>query len=471
MDALLDGFSYVFWVVLALGILVFVHELGHFLAARLFGMRVDAFSIGFPPVLARLKRGDTEYRLGAVPLGGYVKIAGMVDESLDEAGLASAPAPDEFRAKPVWQRVVVITAGVFFNIVLAFLIFIGLTLAYGEAYVPAENVRSVHVRDGSVAHEIGFRTGDRVVAVNGEPLERFDDVFSPQALSADPFTATVERGGAEVELEGPDQLMTRISRASRANPDVDVFGVTYLPAALGSIAEGSAADRVGLRPGDRVTRLGGRPIRYWEELTEAIRASGGDPVAIEWARPAAEVRPDDPAPLARRDGWAYYRGEVAPRETADGGYLLGVGADPEALGIQYRQFGVAEGVAQGSRVAAGQIAFYVEMFGRLFTGKEDLRESVGGPLMIAKQTKEAADAGMRPFWYMVAMLSIALAVFNILPIPALDGGHLVFLLYEGITRREPSLKVRIAVQQVGMVILLAFMAFVLFNDAARVWFG
>jgi regulator of sigma E protease len=235
------------------------------------------------------------------------------------------------------------------------------------------------------------------------------------------------------------------------------------------VMPGSPADDAGLRPGDAITGVDGRPVRYWEELTERIHASAGRPVYLEWVRPAAAVEPDAP-PVEVAGSWAVYRARVEPRETPEGEYRLGVQADPDALGVEYRQYGVAEAIGAGVQDAWTHTAFYVQVIARLFTGKENVRDSVGGPLMIAKQTKEAADQGMGSFWFMVAMLSIALAVFNILPIPALDGGHLVFLAYEGITRREPSLKVRMAIQQVGMVLLLVFMAFVIFNDAAR-WFG
>ena len=469
MDAVLTGLSYFFWVAIALGILVLVHELGHFLTARLFGMRVDAFSIGFPPVIARKQWGQTEYRIGAVPLGGYVKIAGMVDESMDADGLASEPAEDEFRAKPVWQRIVVITGGVVFNLILAAVIFVGLALAFGEAYLPAENVRSVWVREGSIAHEMGLRTGDRVVAVNGEELVRFDEVAAPEALASDVLRLTVERDGARQTFDGPDQLMSRLSRDEPSSA-LDGLGLSIRPAAIGGVQTGSPAERAGMRAGDRIVAVDGQRIRFWEELTEAIRGSGGRALTVQWARPLDAVEAGDPAPAGRNERWAYYEAEVAPREASGGTYLLGIADDPEALGVRYRRYGVVEGVQAGVADAARHTAFYVHVIGRLFSGKEDVRESVGGPLMIAKQTKEAADAGPGSFWFMVAMLSIALAVFNILPIPALDGGHLMFLLYEGITRREPSLRVRMAVQQVGMVVLLLFMAFVIFNDAAR-WFG
>ena len=461
MDAVLNILSYFFWIALALGILVFIHELGHFLFARLFGMRVDAFSIGFPPVLWRKQIGDTEWRLGAVPLGGYVKIAGMIDESMDTEFVDAEPQPDEFRAKPVWQRMLVISGGVLFNLVLAFVIFIGLTLWYGEGYTPLSRVDAVAVADSSVAYEMGLRTGDRIVSVNGVRPERFEDVFSPANLTTEPFRLTVERGGDTVLIEGPDQLLSRISRA-------EGLGVYYMPSVVGEVVPGSPAAGAGLRPGDRLLTLGGQDVRQWPQLTGAIAASGGRPVALRYARPDSLARSGDGAPVTRESGAAVYEAVVAPEE-ADGGYRLGVGVDAD-FGREYARYGIGEAVSAGSAMAWEQVTLYGSLFGRLFTGKENVRDSVGGPLMIAKMTKEAADQGLQSFWVIVAMLSIALAVFNVLPIPVLDGGHLVFLLYEGIMRREPSVKVRIAVQQVGLVLLLAFMVFVIFNDAVR-WFG
>jgi regulator of sigma E protease len=234
------------------------------------------------------------------------------------------------------------------------------------------------------------------------------------------------------------------------------------------VLPGSPADDAGLQPGDVITGVDGQPVQFWEDLTQRIHSSAGRPIYLEWVRPAAAV--SDAPPAEVQGGWAVYRARVVPRPAPEGTFRLGVQADPDALGVQYRDYGLVEGIGAGLSDAGRHTAFYIQVIARLFSGKENVRDSVGGPLMIAKQTKEAADQGMGSFWFMVAMLSIALAVFNILPIPALDGGHLMFLLYEGITRREPSLKVRMAVQQVGMVLLLMFMAFVIFNDAAR-WFG
>ncbi len=473
MDLVLTIFSYIFWVGLALGILVFIHELGHFLAAKLFKMRVEQFSIGFPPRIVSKTIGETEYRIGAIPLGGYVKISGMIDESMDTTHLEEEPQPWEFRAKPVWQRIVVITAGVIFNFILAFAIFIGLKWGYGETYIPAENVRAVYVADGSLASDIGFRTGDRLVAVNGEPLREFDPTGGIAALSADRATYTVERSGEAITLTAPEDFASRLNRAKGE------FGVDPWPSLVGNVIGGDPAAEAGIRPGDRIVAVAGQPVTFWSQMADAIQQSDGQPITVRWTRPDSLLS-DDTAlePVGRTADAAVFETTITPKlgsvgaEDDEPRYMLGINTPtPDMLkhefGVERREYGLGEAVMAGSAETVSWIGLYGQLIGRLFTGKDDVRESVGGPVMIAQATKQAADAGMQQFWFMVAMLSIALAVFNILPIPVLDGGHLVFLLYEGITRREPSVRVRVVVQQVGFVLLLAFMAFVIFNDFTR----
>ncbi|MDX1440246.1 MAG: RIP metalloprotease RseP, partial [Rubricoccaceae bacterium] len=456
MLAILNILPYLFWLALALGILVFVHELGHFLFARMFGMRVDAFAIGFPPFAWRKKIGQTEYRLGMVPLGGYVKIAGMIDESMDTDFVDSEPEPDEFRSKPVWQRMLVISGGVIFNIILAFTIFIGLALWYGEAYIPADNIEGIYVADSSIAYEMGLRTGDRIVRVNGSEVERYSDVLGPRALASSRLTFTVNRGGNEIDLLGPDRLVSRLSATE--NSDIEeAFGISIYPSQIGNTQPGYPAAEAGIRRGDRIVGIDGEPIQFWEELTQAIVSSNGEELLVRWSRPDSLVREDDPEPVASQAGYSIFEAPITPKESDDGStFLLGVNNDPQAISVERESYSLGEGIVAGINEAWGTTSLYASFVARLFTGRESVRDSVGGPIMIAKQTKDAADLGAYGFWRIVAVLSIALAVFNVLPIPVLDGGHLVFLIYEGITRREPSVKFRMIVQQVGFVILLVF---------------
>lgn len=473
LDAILNFLPYVLYILAAIMILVFVHEMGHFLAAKLFGMRVEKFSVGFPPKVIGRKIGDTEYVIGATPLGGYVKIAGMVDESLDTENLASEPQPWEFRAKPVWQRIVVITAGVIFNMILAWVIFTALKLSYGELYVPAENVRAVYVADGSPAARMGLRTGDRIVAVGEEPLERYDDLVR-RVLFADPLTVTVERAGARQTLNGPPDIITQLGRAGNE------FGVSAEPALAGAVLEDSPAHAAGLRAGDRIVAVGGQPVRFWSEMLPVVQRAGGRAVPVRFERPdslvAASGAVDTAAVrlVATSAGARVYETAITPRKAAgDSLFRIGVGGPTAAqrfavYGVRERSFGLFEAMGQGIAATGGAVKGITTSLGRVFTGRDALRENLGGPIKVAQIVREEADRGGAPaFWGLVAMLSVTLAVMNILPIPALDGGHLVFLLWEGITRREPSLKVRMALQQVGMAVLLLFMAFLFINDITR----
>lgn len=476
MEPVFEILSYVFWVLIAITILVFVHEMGHFLFAKLFKMRVEKFSVGFPPKIFGKKIGETEYVIGATPLGGYVKIVGMVDESMDTDALHSEPKPWEFRAKPVWQRIIVITAGVIFNVILAAIIFAALKYTYGETFIPAENIESVYVVDGSIAHEMGLRTGDRIVEVSGKKPERYSDIQAIEALLADPFTITVERDGKERTFKGPDDIMTQLNRTN------GLIGIAVEPSIIGGVVEDSPAMSAGLQTGDRILALADNDVHFWNELTERIQATDGRTMLIRWERPDSlvEAYEEDgrialPEPIGRGAYGNIYEVAVVPEYDEDGErYVMGIyppSAYPPILshvfGVMRKDYALGEAMLSGTVETWTKTQAIVTSLRRVATGRENFRENVGGPVAISKVVKEAAEQGPPVFWNIVAMLSITLAIMNILPIPALDGGHLVFLIYEGITRREPSLKVRMVLQQVGMVLLLVFMTFLIFNDILR----
>lgn len=467
MDAVLNFLPYVGYILAAIMLLVTVHELGHFLAAKAFGMRVEKFSVGFPPKVVGKTVGETEYVIGATPLGGYVKISGMVDESLDTEGLTSEPQPWEFRAKPVWQRIIVIVAGVVFNVILAWIIFTALRAAYGDSYIPAANVGAVYVEPGSIADRMGLRSGDRIVSVGGERLERFNDLL-PSLLTADPLTVTVARGGRDTTLTGPRDVITQLNRTEGA------FGVTADPPLVGDVAAGAPAAAAGLRAGDRIVAVDGTPVQFWNELLSAVQGAAGRAVPVRFARPDSLATPTDTAlvRVGTQPGATVYEAAIAPRKVAgDSLYRIGIaGPTPAQMarvyGIEHRRLGLGEAMVSGARQTTRALGTIATSLGRIFTGRDAARENLGGPLKVAKTVREEAASGGAPaFWGITAMLSLTLAFMNILPVPALDGGHLVFLLWEAVTRREPSLKVRIALQNIGMLVLLVFMAFLFINDA------
>jgi regulator of sigma E protease len=481
MDFLISILTSTLWVVLALTVLIFVHEFGHFITAKYFGMRVERFSIGFPPTIFGRHYGDTEYAIGATPLGGYVKISGMIDESLDTDHVEKDPEPWEFRAKPVWQRIIVISAGVIFNVILAIFIFTGIRWAEGDTYIPAQNVEQVYVQKNSVAYDVGLRTGDHILKVNGEPFERFEQIGPSSLVAADSLTLTVRRDGERTQIVGPPDIITRLSRARNNDQG---FGLGYLPPLIGGVAKGSAADSIGLRTGDRILAVGGDTVRFWQEMVEIVQKTEGQQVSVRWARPdslVADTSTAGPATIVRRTGpKTVYEATAAPRynEQRDR-YLFGVlGPNPEEspiikqmihaeLGVQQVEYGPGRAFTSGLGAVWENTRNIVITLKRVATGRDDLRQSLGGPVMIAKVTSEAASRGAVDFWRLVAILSVTLAIMNILPIPALDGGQLLFLLYEAVARRRPSVRVRMVAQQIGMILLLGFMAFLIFNDILR----
>ncbi len=477
MELLISIVSSTLWVLLAITILVFVHELGHFLTAKYFGMKVERFSIGFPPTIFGRRYGDTEYAIGATPLGGYVKISGMIDESLDTEHTTEEPEAWEFRAKPVWQRIIVISAGVLFNAFLAVLIFGGLRWSEGDRYIPAENIEQVYVEENSVAHELGLRTGDRIVQVNGEEFRRFDQIHPSSIVAADTLTLTVVRDGERQTLVGPPNIITRLSRAQNEDQG---FGLWFRPPLIGGVQADSPADSIGLQTGDRILAIGGDTVRFWHEMSAMLQEAEGNPVSIRWLRLDSLTVPESeaPPPVRKTEEGTVYETSVSARYRAEEDrYLLGVqgpGADRlteqmlyAEYGIQRTTYGPGEALVAGVNETWETARNIVVTLQRVIVGRDSLRESLGGPVMIAKVTSDAAAAGPAAFWQLVAALSITLAIMNILPVPALDGGQLLFLLYEGITRRRPSVRVRLVAQQIGMILLLGFMAFLIFNDILR----
>ncbi|NQV73865.1 RIP metalloprotease RseP [bacterium] len=460
MDSIFNFLPYVGWVLLAIMILVFIHELGHFLFAKLFKMRVEKFSVGFPPKIIGTTIGETEYVLGLTPLGGYVKIVGMVDESMDTDQLSEEPQPYEFRAKPVWQRILVITGGVLFNIILAALIFISLTALYGKSYVPPTG--AVQVVEGSVAHTMGLRTGDLISAVNGKPVDTLEGLGGLEELMlADPLIIDVVRDGVIESFQGPSDIMTQMNQQGSGG-----FGVRFDPAIVGYVSPDSPANTAGLVPGDHIVAIGDSTVSFFSDMAGYLLALEGNEFTLRFVRPDSVTGAISPELIRAPDslqavGGTTFEVNLAAANSS-GQYLIGI-----TQAVHVKEYGIVQSVGVGLSETWLQTRLVASSLKRIFVGQDNFRENIGGPVMIAKVTKEAADMGAPFFWNIVAMLSITLAIINILPIPALDGGHLVFLIYEGIFRREPSLKIRMLLQQIGMFVLLAFMVFVIFNDLLK----
>ncbi|TVR28933.1 MAG: RIP metalloprotease RseP [Balneolaceae bacterium] len=447
MDWILSLSNTILIFIAAIFILVTIHELGHFLAAKFFGMRVNKFSIGFPPKIFGFKKGDTEYVIGATPLGGYVQIAGMIDESMDSEFMEEEIQPDEFRAKPVWQRMIVITAGVIFNALLAVIIFAGIAWNYGEYVTPIDSMPGVYVEASSVADRIGIQTGDRIIGVNNKKVEYFQQILTPSEITGRNLTFMIERDGEVMNIPTPPNFLDLVGK------DGFISESNFLPSTFSQVLEDSPAEQAGLQGGDTVVAVNDEPVEYWEQLVSKIQASDG-PLLFEVERNGerftTEVVPD---PETRMIG-------IANQNLRD------------AFDVEQLNYNLAQSLVVGVDRTNDTLFGIVQGMGKLFSGDISVRENLGGPVAIANVTREATDrGGWLGFWNITAFLSITLAIMNMLPIPALDGGHFMFLLYEGITRREPSPKVRMGLQQLGFIFLIGLIILITFNDILRTFGG
>ncbi len=448
--------------IVLIGILVFFHELGHFLAARFCGMRADVFAIGMGPRLFGWNRktgftfgklpeeldldGGTDYRLSAFPIGGYVKIAGMVDESMDTDFAKEEPKPWEFRSKSTLQKAFVISAGVIMNLLLAIVVLAGVYFFIGQDAKDTITVGAVPV--ASPAYAAGILPGDKITAVNGVKTTTFDEIRDrADAAKGAPFTVELVRGGQPMSVNVPAQPATGDIAGIRT-----MFVYPEKTAILvGSVIGNSPAEKGGMKAADVIQAVNGVPVTSIETFRQDVARSAGKPMTL------AITREDKPMQKVVTPG-------------TDG--LIGVQIDAIYQGPTRKiRSGFGEAVSRGYNETMFLTTQTFAMVGNLFTGKAKLKESVGGPIAIAKMAQRQAASGLPDYLKLLAMISVALACMNILPIPALDGGHLVFILVEGVIRREVPFKVRMAIQQVGFALLLLFFVFVIYNDASKLVFG
>jgi regulator of sigma E protease len=435
----METISTLFYFILALGVLVAVHEFGHFAAAKIFGMRVDKFYIGFDfggLKLWSFRKGETEYGIGAIPLGGYVKISGMIDESMDTEFANRKPEPWEFRAKPAWQKLIVISAGVIMNMVLAAVIFISIAFIYGEPHQPMGKDAAVYIEKGSVFEKMGLQTGDHIVAVNGKTVKYWEDVQDFELFTGDKLTYTIERNGQQQSFTAPDNMLTLINEQK----SIGMRPATK-PVADG-IVSGSPAEKAGLQNGDLIMSIAGTDIRDWQDIPTVVSKLAGKETSITWQRAGNTMT-----------------AQITPTEQGRIGLSL-----TQDIGRDFKKLGFGEAFISGLSQTGKMTSMTVKSVSRIFSGKEDFKKNIGGPIAIAKMAGQNGRAGMGSFTLFVAMLSISLALMNILPIPALDGGQFVIIAIEGIIRREVSLKIKMAIQQAGFALLMIFMVFVVYND-------
>ncbi len=443
----MDGLVMTAQILLSLSILVAVHEFGHLLTAKYFGMRVEQFSIGFPPKIWSFKKGETEYAISAIPLGGYVKISGMIDESLDTETMNQPPQPWEFRSKPAWQRLIVMLGGIIVNVVMGMLIFTLITFIYGDEYIPKDVVNANGgIYTGKLAEEIGLKTGDQIIKINGEDFEDFQQVIKPDNLLTQDAYYTVVREGKEIEVKIPSNFIENFNDKSKAAS----FMTYRVKAIVAEVQKETIADRIGLQAGDQFIQVEGKPVTYYDEVIDIVQ-----PVGL------------DDAPINNRDSISFQisRGgqTLSFKESYKDQKMIGFRpADIDEGQRKVITYGFGESLLIGPERAFAVIFVQLKAFKKIFSGELSLGKSLSGPIGIA--TAFGGNWDWYRFWSLTGLLSMVLAFMNLLPIPALDGGHVVFLSYEIISGRKPSDRFLENAQKVGMVMLLTLMVFVFGND-------
>ncbi len=430
--------------VMSLSILVIIHELGHFMLAKIFKTRVEKFYLFFDPwfSLFKFKKGETEYGVGWLPLGGYVKISGMIDESMDREQMKQPPQPYEFRSKPSWQRLLIMTGGVLFNFISAILIYAFVLYAWGETYLPTSNVRYGIVTD-SVGHAMGLRNGDKILTVDNQHIENFHDITTDIVLN-NRKTIQIERDGKVINIEIPKAY---VSNMLKGRGQID-YRTPFQNMVIESFSKDSPARSAGIMPGDEITGIDGKVFKFADEFQDYLRANRSGTVLLNILRDGKE-------------------NSIAVKPNSAG--LLGISYMGKSLDQVFElrtiRYGLLKSFPAGIKQGVQTIGDYLKQFKLLFSRDTKAYESLGGFITIGKIFPGVWD--WQRFWNLTAFLSIILAVMNILPIPALDGGHVMFLLFEVVTGRKPSDKFLEYAQIAGMIILLSLLILANGNDILK----
>ena len=436
-------------LILSLSILVILHELGHFIPAKIFGCRVEKFSLFFDPWFSIVKKkiGDTVYGIGWLPLGGYVKISGMIDESLDKEQLKQPAQSWEFRSKPAWQRLIIMIGGVTVNILLAFFIYAMILFTWGETKLPNESLKQgVWIVD-TVVNEVGLKTGDKIVAVNNEPVKYFEDLNAAMLLGE---TMTIEREGEKQELTIPVNFIEKIVEKGKRT----VLLMPRVPCIVGEVSADHAAAKDGLQTKDKIVGIDSVSIAFFDQVKPAILNKAGDSVAIH----------------VLRNGSPLVINTVIGADTSIGFFPAVPSMDEmqeEGLyQFETKKYSFFAAFPAGVSKAMEKLGFYIAQFKKILNPSTGAYKGLGGFKSMGSIFPKS-EWNWEAFWNITAFFSIVLAFMNLLPIPALDGGHVLFTLIEMVTGRKPNEKFLEYAQIVGMVLLFGLMIYANAND----WLG
>ncbi len=429
-------------LILSLSILVVLHEFGHFMFARLFKTRVEKFYLFFDPwfSLFKVKKGETEYGVGWLPLGGYVKISGMIDESMDKEAMKQPPQPWEFRSKPAWQRLLIMVGGVLMNFIFAFIIYIGVLYAWGETYLPTKNV-TYGIEVNEVGKEIGFQNGDKILTVENKEVENFLKIV-PTIVLDDARTVQVERDGKITNVEISDADLALLLKSKEVMTWRKPFDIQ-----VGNVVDDSPAAEAGLQKGDVFVHVDGTQFEFYDEFSDYLNSKKNETITLTLLRDGNEI--NQPVSVSEEGKLGFYP----------------VFNNTDFLQLATINYGLLESVPAGIKRGVQTTKDYLKQFKLFFRPETKAYESLGGFATIGNIFPATWD--WFSFWNMTAFISIILAIMNLLPIPALDGGHVMFLMFEMISGRKPGEKFMEYAQIAGMVILLGLVLFANANDIIK----
>lgn len=440
-------------LILSLSLLILLHEMGHFFPAKWFNTRVEKFYLFFDPYFAlfKVKRGDTEYGLGWLPLGGYVKISGMMDESMDKDALAEAPKPWEFRAKPAWQRLIILSGGVIVNFILGFLIYSMVLFTWGSSQIPNDQLTDgVWVSD-SLVQSIGFQTGDKIISINGEKPVYFSDISVSLLVESADATVVIERDGQQQDVAIPKDFIGQLIDGNRTKRPL--FS-PRMATVIAKLEPGYHAEEAGLMKKDQLVGINGQATPYYDQVSTILEENKSGSVELAIIRDGAPMTITSAVDSAGKLGFNL----AAPDD------LMKLGLMP----VEREEYTFLQSFPAGLNLAIEKLDFYIQQVKLIFTPGTGAYKGVGG---------FAAIGGLFPpewsweaFWNITAFLSLMLGFMNILPIPALDGGHVMFVLYEMVVGRKAPEKFMEYAQIGGFVLLLTLILVVNGNDIYRIFF-